>query len=75
LRDVAVLLGIGLAVGLTLAFAGARAIAALLYGLSAHDPVALGAAAGVLVLVAMGASLIPSVRAVRVDPAAALRHQ
>lgn len=71
LRDIAVLLGIGL----VLAFAGARAIAAFLYGLSSHDPVALLAAAGMLVLVAIGASLMPSVRAVRVDPAVALRHQ
>jgi ABC-type lipoprotein release transport system permease subunit len=53
----------------------ARAIAAFLYGLSNHDPVALLAAAGMLVLVAIGASLMPSVRAVRVDPAVALRHQ
>jgi predicted permease len=75
LRDVAVLLAIGLTAGLAIAVAGARAIAALLYGISGHDPAALGAAAGVLVLVAIGASLIPSVRAARVDPAVALRHE
>lgn len=75
LRDVAVLLAIGLAAGAAIAVAGARAIAALLYGISGHDPIALGAAAAVLVLVAMGASLIPSVRAARVDPAVALRHE
>src|SRR5580658_4733143 len=75
LRDVAVLLAIGLTAGLAIAVAGARAIAALLYGISGHDPAALGTAAGVLVLVAMGASLIPSVRAARVDPAVALRHE
>jgi len=74
LRDVAVLLGIGLAAGLALAFAGARAVAAYLYGLSGHDPAALGVAAGVLVLAAIGASLIPSIKATRVDPAVALRH-
>jgi len=75
LRDVAVLLAIGLTAGLAIAVAGARAIAALLYGISGHDPAALGAAAGVLILVAIGASLIPSVRAARVDPAVALRHE
>ena len=58
-----------------IAVAGARAIGALFYGLSGHDPVALGAAAGVLVLIALAASLIPSVRAARVDPAVALRHE
>jgi len=75
LRDVAVLLAIGLTAGAAIAVAGARAIAALLYGISGHDPAALGAAAGVLVLVAIGASLIPSIRAARVDPAVALRHE
>ena len=75
LRDVAMLLAVGLAMGFALAFAGARVIATSLYGLSGHDPVALGAAAGVLVLVALGASLVPSLRAARVDPAVALRHQ
>ena len=75
LRDVGALLAIGLAVGLAIAVAGARAIGALLYGLSGHDPISLGAAAGVLVVVAIAASLIPSVRAARVDPAVALRHE
>jgi hypothetical protein len=75
LREVAVLLAIGLTAGLAIAIAGARGIAALLYGMSGHDPAALGAAAGMLVLVAVAASLIPSVRAVRIDPAEALRHE
>jgi predicted permease len=75
LQDVAVLLVIGLAMGLAMALAGARAIAALLYGLSGNDPVALGGAAGLLAVVSVAASLIPSVRAARVDPAVALRHQ
>jgi ABC-type lipoprotein release transport system permease subunit len=47
----------------------------LLYGLSGNDPVALGGAAGLLAVVSVAASLIPSVRAARVDPAVALRHQ
>jgi len=75
LREVAVLLAIGLAMGLALAFAGTRTIAAFLYGLPGRDPVALGAAAGALVMAGIGASLIPSARAARVDPAVALRHQ
>jgi ABC-type antimicrobial peptide transport system permease subunit len=75
LRDAAVLLAIGLAAGLAIAVAGARAVGGFLYGISGHDPGALGAASGVLILVAMAASLIPSVRATRVDPAEALRHE
>ena len=38
LRDIAILVVIGLAAGLAIAFAGARTIAAFLYGLSSHDP-------------------------------------
>lgn len=75
LGDVAVLLTIGLAAGVAIEWTGGRAIAALLYGMSGHDPAALAIAAGVLVLVATCASLVPSVRAARVDPAVALRHE
>ncbi|HLY18397.1 MAG TPA: ABC transporter permease [Bryobacteraceae bacterium] len=75
MRNVAALLAIGLAVGMAIEWAGARAITAFLYGLSSHDPAVLGAAAGVLALVAVLASVLPSVRAVRVDPMVALRHE
>jgi ABC-type antimicrobial peptide transport system permease subunit len=75
LRDVAALLAIGLAAGLALAWIGSRAIAAFLYGVSGHDPAVLTGAALVLILVALCASLLPSLRAVRVDPVEALRHE
>lgn len=75
LRDVAVLLTAGLAAGVAMAWLGARAIRSFLYGLSSHDPAALCGAAAVLVLVAICASLVPSVRAMRVDPVEALRHE
>jgi putative ABC transport system permease protein len=69
------LVAIGLAAGVAVAVAGARAIAAFLYGLSSHDPVTLASAAGVLVLVAIIASLIPATRAVRIDPVTALHYE
>lgn len=75
MRDVAMLVAIGLAAGVAVAVAGARAIAAFLYGLSSHDPVTLASAAGVLVLVAIIASLIPATRAVRIDPVTALHYE
>jgi predicted permease len=75
LRDVALLLTAGLAAGVAIAWLGARAIRTFLYGLSSHDPAALCGAAAVLVLVALSASLIPSLRAMRVDPLEALRHE
>ena len=75
LRDVAVLVAIGLAAGLAIAFAGARAIAAFLYGLSSHDPATLVLSAGVLIFVATMASLVPAIRAIRIDPLTALHYE
>ena len=45
----------------------------MLYGVSAFDPVAYGAAAGLLLLVALAANLVPAVTAARVAPATAIR--
>ena len=45
----------------------------MLYGVSAFDPVAYAAAAGVLLLVAVAANLAPALAASRIAPAAALR--
>jgi predicted permease len=75
LRDVALLATIGLGTGFAIAIAGSRAIAAFLYGLSSHDPATLALAAGVLVLVAILASLVPTTRAVRIDPVTALHYE
>lgn len=64
---------IGAAVGVLLALASGRVIAALLYGVSPSDPVAMVAAASVLLMVATAASLAPAWRAGRSDPVSALR--
>ena len=52
-----------------------RAIAALLYGLSAVDPVAFGAAGAFLIAASILAAWIPARRAARVDPLIALRAE
>lgn len=65
----------GLALGAGIALAGTRTLSALLYGVSASDPltfVATGAGVGV---VAMVATYVPARRATRVDPADALRME
>jgi putative ABC transport system permease protein len=67
--------GLGVAVGAVLALAGGRAVAALLYGVSPHDPPVLGAAGCVLLAVAALASWLPARRAARVDPMVALRTE
>jgi putative ABC transport system permease protein len=65
--------GAGIVLGLLGAFALTRTLGTLLYEVSPTDPIVLAATcAGVLVVAAL-ASLVPALRAVRVDPMVALR--
>ncbi|HVR29113.1 MAG TPA: ABC transporter permease [Thermoanaerobaculia bacterium] len=66
---------VGLIVGLGLASGAARVVAGALYGVGVGDPVAWGAAAVVLLGVTALANLVPARRAMRVDPAQALRKE
>ncbi len=66
---------VGLAIGGALAAFASRAITQLLYGVSRVDPVTYLGVVASLLLVALVACLIPAVRAARVDPAVALRHE
>jgi predicted permease len=75
LRQSAVTMGIGLAIGLVSAFVLARFIVSLLYGVSAKEPLAfLGIALG-LALVGLLASYVPARRAAKVDPMVALHYE
>jgi predicted permease len=66
---------VGTACGLVVSLAVTRALGSLLYGVSATDAVSFVAASTMVLAVALVASLIPSWRAARTDPIAALRHQ
>jgi predicted permease len=66
---------VGLAIGAPLALWASRAIAAQLFDVDAHDPVVLGAAAGVLLVTAALAAVLPARRAASVNPTQALRAQ
>jgi ABC-type antimicrobial peptide transport system permease subunit len=75
LRETAWLLMAGLVVGAALAYGASRLIASRLYGVAAGDPIAIGLATGLLLLVALGAAYLPARKASRLDPMAALRQE
>ncbi len=74
-KELGVLLLGGLLIGLALSIAGGRAAASLLYGLRPYEPSILAFAAALMCVVAIAATLIPSVRACRLDPMTALREE
>ncbi len=64
---------VGIVVGTIAALASAKVMAALVFGVSASDPLTLAAVAATLALIALMASLVPAYRALRLDPVKALR--
>jgi predicted permease len=75
MRDVLLLVVIGIAVGVPASLGLARVVQSQLYGLSAHDPRTLLLATGGLAVVAGLAGYLPALRASRLDPTAALRYE
>ncbi len=73
LREGALLIGGGLALGLLGALGAARLLQQLLFSARAYDPLVFGGVAFLLAAVALLASLIPARRAARVAPMEALR--
>jgi ABC-type antimicrobial peptide transport system permease subunit len=75
MREIAILVADGIAIGLPAALAGARLVGKLLYGLSGTDPLSLAAAAGVMIAAGLLAGYLPARRAARIDPLVALRYE
>jgi len=64
---------VGIALGVAASLASAVVLERMVFGVSASDPLTLAAVAAVLALLALTASLVPALRASRVDPLTALR--
>jgi predicted permease len=67
--------GVGILIGLPLAFAGTRLLRTMLFGLGPNDAVSYVAALAGILVVALASSLIPARRAASVDPLVALRYE
>lgn len=74
LRQVALMVGIGGLLGITVALALGRAAQSLLFGLEGHDPLVFAASVLLLALVAFAAGYAPARRAAAIDPMQALRY-
>lgn len=71
----ALLVGIGLAAGLGASLALGRVVQSQVRGVVAHDPGVLAGAAAVLAAATALATLLPALRAARLDPARVLREE
>jgi len=74
-RRAAIQLGIGLALGIAGALGMGQVLQGILSGVSGRDPVTLIAVPALLIIAAIAACVGPAIRAVRLDPVAALRAE
>ena len=75
MREVVLLVTIGLAVGIPAALALGQYVSSQLYGIQPRDPLIAGGTMLLLLIVSGAAGLIPATRASRIDPILALRHE
>ncbi|MBV9675794.1 MAG: ABC transporter permease [Acidobacteriaceae bacterium] len=75
MKDLFILLGVGLAVGLASSLAIMQLFRSFLFGIRPTDPVVMATAAGIFLLAACVAGGLPARRAASVDPLVALRHE
>ncbi len=75
MKEVLILLSIGLAVGIPTAIGLGRYVSSQLYGIEPNDPWIAGSTVALLALVSAAAGMIPARRASRIDPILALRYE
>jgi len=74
LKEVTLLVGVGVVLGVGLSLAAAAGLSWLLFGISPADPVTFAFVGAVMLAVAVGAAIVPALRAARADPVLALRQ-
>jgi predicted permease len=75
MREVSLLVGLGVVIGLAAALATTRYVSSLLFDLSPTDPGAIALATALMIGVAALAGYLPARRAAKVDPMVALRQE
>jgi predicted permease len=75
LREILLLVAIGIALGIPITLAGSRFVTTMLYGLKGADPISLIAAVVFLLAIAAIAGYLPARRASKIDPMIALRYE
>jgi putative ABC transport system permease protein len=66
---------IGIGIGLVAAFALGRIASSVIYGVSARDLATFASATLLIVLISFATSLIPALRATRIDPLKVLHEE
>ena len=75
LREILILVSIGVVIGVPVTLAGNRLVSNMLFGLSPTDPLTLVGATVLLLIVAAIAGYLPARRASLIDPMVALRYE
>jgi predicted permease len=75
MKEVLLLVGAGVIIGVPLAIGLSRLVKSQLYGMAPHDPITLTVATVGLAAVACLAGFVPALRASKVDPTSALRYE
>jgi putative ABC transport system permease protein len=75
LGDAAVLVGVGMAIGIAATLASASVLQSMLYGTASRNPLVLAGVCGVVALAGLVAAYLPALRAAGIDPMRALRAE
>ena len=73
LRDVCLMAGAGLTIGVPLVLMGSRYVKSFMYGIAPNDPLAIAGAVVLLLGAGLLAGFVPARRASHIDPLTAIR--